>query len=389
MSSLNLGIVSAYADAKRGGYTGTYDDFCALLAGIGGLQPKLTAGQNISILGNTIATKAFPCNPNLLDNWYFGNPVNQRAGKIIQQGVNIYTDSTLETLIGPAAYACPVVELTSTYAKVQDAKSTSSYYYAAPGNVVQGYTGQGYTIDRWEIGVWNGSGTVTIEANGIRLTGENSGPNSCLMVQKLKKPPLGTVFTMSILVTALGTNGGNLYFGVRDGNNAMSAYKLITEVGLYTLEQRVDSDNLPGDYMSFIWGQDASSAGSGNTDITVSAVKLELGSQQTLAHQENGVWVLNEIPDYGEQLRRCQRYYIEGDAIAVYSKGSSWAVPLRIEMRTAPSVKYSDVESYQDGAKMTVTSYYTSRSTLLPGFAAERVGDDACALVHYSASADL
>ena len=41
----------------------------------------------------------------------------------------------------------------------------------------------------------------------------------------------------------------------------------------------------------------------------IKAVKLEPGSQQTLAHQENGVWALNEIPDYGEQLRRCQRYY--------------------------------------------------------------------------------
>ena len=80
---LNLGIVSAYADAKRGGYTGTYDEFCALLAGIGGLQPKLTAGQNISITGNVIDTKAFPCNPNLLDNWYFPNPVNQRNGHVV------------------------------------------------------------------------------------------------------------------------------------------------------------------------------------------------------------------------------------------------------------------------------------------------------------------
>lgn len=38
------------------------------------------------------------------------------------------------------------------------------------------------------------------------------------------------------------------------------------------------------------------------------AAKLELGDTQTLAHKENGVWVLNEIPDYGEQLARCQRY---------------------------------------------------------------------------------
>lgn len=37
------------------------------------------AGDNISISGSVITTKAFPCNPNLLDNWYFGNPVNQRG----------------------------------------------------------------------------------------------------------------------------------------------------------------------------------------------------------------------------------------------------------------------------------------------------------------------
>ena len=44
------------------------------------------------------------------------------------------------------------------------------------------------------------------------------------------------------------------------------------------------------------------------TGDTWLAAKLELGTQQTLAHQENGVWVLNEIPNYGEQLRRCRRY---------------------------------------------------------------------------------
>lgn len=35
------------------------------------------------------------------------------------------------------------------------------------------------------------------------------------------------------------------------------------------------------------------------------AVKVELGTEQTLAHQENGVWVLNEIPDYEYELYRC------------------------------------------------------------------------------------
>ena len=47
------------------------------------------------------------------------------------------------------------------------------------------------------------------------------------------------------------------------------------------------------------------------TGKTLIAAKLELGSQQTLAHQDaDGNRVLNEIPDYGEQLARCQRYFI-------------------------------------------------------------------------------
>ena len=39
------------------------------------------------------------------------------------------------------------------------------------------------------------------------------------------------------------------------------------------------------------------------------AVAAEFGSQQTLAHKENGAWVLNEIPKFGDQLAECQRYY--------------------------------------------------------------------------------
>lgn len=48
-----------------------------------------------------------------------------------------------------------------------------------------------------------------------------------------------------------------------------------------------------------------------NAGETILAAKLELGSAQTLAHKEGDKWVLNEIPDFGEQLRRCQRYAVD------------------------------------------------------------------------------
>ena len=51
-----------------------------------------------------------------------------------------------------------------------------------------------------------------------------------------------------------------------------------------------------------------------NTVVDLYAVKLELGSEQTLAHQEtdsHGVtkWVLNEIADFSQELLKCQRYF--------------------------------------------------------------------------------
>ena len=46
-----------------------------------------------------------------------------------------------------------------------------------------------------------------------------------------------------------------------------------------------------------------------NRDCNALAAKLELGSQQTLAYQdESGNWQLFETPDYGEELAKCQRY---------------------------------------------------------------------------------
>lgn len=161
-------------------------------------QPLLTPGDNISISGSVIATKAFPCNPNLLDNWYFGNPVNQRGAS-----------GTISTA--------------------------------------------GYFFDRWKLV----SGSVTINSGGIVLNGT--------IAQVLE-------YAVSQTVTAT----------------------VLTPDGV--------ADVTP------VYGDETKTFTVTAQGKTIRAVKLELGSQQTLAHQENGAWVLNELPDYGGQLLRCQRY---------------------------------------------------------------------------------
>ena len=39
---------------------------------------------------------------------------------------------------------------------------------------------------------------------------------------------------------------------------------------------------------------------------TIQAIKVEYGTQQTLAHLEGNTWVLNEMPDYNEELIKCE-----------------------------------------------------------------------------------
>ena len=355
---LNLGIVSAYADAKRGGYTGTYDEFCALLAGIGGLQPKLTAGQNISITGTTIDTKAFPCSPNLLDNWYFPNPVNQRNGHVIppKGAGHLYSDAACTSLISGGtidAYRQVTPVSTGNYSYSVDGGT----YYVKASDVVPGYTGIGYTIDRWELAVWNANSiTMSVEADGVRLIGTSNSANSAQLREstQLLSFAAGAVVTASILVTALGANGAypRLLLYKSDGTSIGSC--IIESVGLHTLTVAIPAD--VGNSVILAWGQEASLGGSGNTDITVSAVKLELGSVQTLAHQDaNGAWVLNEIPDYGEQLRRCQRYFVRiGDSAAGYTgtigisncanaTGSNTFIPTPVTLRATPAITLHNI----------------------------------------------
>ena len=264
--------------------------------------------------------------PNLLDNWYFGNPVDQRGGKIIQSGVNIYTDSAMKTLIGPAAYACPVVELTSTYAKVQGAKNTGSYYYAAPADVVRGYTGNGYTVDRWVIDIISG-GAVLVGSSGITLTSQGMYWGERLSnIADLS----GKTMTASVLMS-----DGSLFCGT-----VVIAWTLNVPQSFFNNSLiRVYANKIGDDLAQFEITSNAA-------NVSILAAKLELGPTQTLAHQENGAWVLNEVPEYGEQLRRCQRYAIDlhgptnygvlGSGVARRTDRASIFCPLPVSMRVTP-----------------------------------------------------
>ena len=256
-----------------------------------------TAGENISISGSVIATKAFPCNPNLLDNWYFGNPVNQR-------------------------------EQTS-------------------------YTGTNtYTIDRWMT-----DNTVTVVDGNIKV--KRTG-YAALFYQYLEDSLVDVIAGKVVTYSALTTSG---------------LMTVTTKLPPSKSSDWNTDDAVQGDLVL-----DTVKSGAGKiyirftsvvdgTEATIKAVKLELGPQQTLAHQENGVWVLNEIPDYGEQLRKCQRYLRPaGYAFVASTINGNWygsSLFGRSEpMRTVPAIINGDymaqpIREVTGGQCATITTVFT------------------------------
>lgn len=254
-----------------------------------GAPAPYEAGDNISITGRIITTKAFPCNPNLLDNWYFGNPVNQR-------GQTEWLSSA--SVIVPC-------------------------------------------VDRWNWwGQYTAGSTLKLLSDGLQLIGPTGAPGLYQKIsQKIEKDrlPVGATVTLSALVKAdvnasiILSIGGQNYMAVAVQANV---WELIT----YTL-------NAPSVEQAYDISIQRNTAGA---TFTVKAVKLELGSQQTLAHKEGGVWVLNEIPKFGDQLAECQRYFVRigsDSAYRIVGTGTAYGnsncgilVPLPVEMRTIPAV---------------------------------------------------
>mgnify|MGYP006956649235 CR=1 FL=1 len=254
-----------------------------------GSAPPLSA-ENLQDLTDAVQEQGEAletmCNPNMLDNWYFGNPVNQRG-------------------------------------------QTS-------------YTGVGYGIDRWR-----GSAedvTVAVATGGISVSGKQ--------FQRLEQGVEDAQSLNGIAVTfsALVKNP--------NGNFRLALYNATTGV-LITQDAQASEDFQlvqitatpaisAGDSFSAFLYPGANDATTVRTCL-IKAVKLELGSQQTLAHQDaDGNWVLNEIPNYGEQLRRCQRYYIRysaaGQAVLfngiVRNNADVRVVLTGLNMRIAPAVGY-------------------------------------------------
>ena len=323
-------------------------------------KPKKTLiSKLVELFNNTFYTKTESdtllqkkVNPNLLDNWYFGNPVDQRGGYIVLAGTAGYADTGLSVSTGPFPGPAPATRINDTYSSATNAVGT---FYVKTSDLVRGYTGAGYGIDRWK--AETAETTLLITSKGIELVRGSSGV--CYVIQIFPdyfKNILGETVTASYVDENDKLHSVSFAF---EGND----YKEYATDGGYNI-------GFAADPMRIVFANNTP-----NSSAFAKAAKLELGSTQTLAHQdENGNWVLNEIPDYGEQLRRCQRYFVNFNpykmawfamppAVASNTTQAYSSVTLPVAMRAQPVVSYGGNIVLSQDANHAVTSISVSDST--------------------------
>ena len=295
-------------------------------------------------------------NPNLLDNWYFGNPVDQRGGYVVPPNID-YNNLDWSGVVGITDKYYPVKRW-KQYSNLDAIIEVDGTEYVVAGqHAVRGYTGAGYGIDRWILqavtscSMLVGDGYITLYAKN------NDG-----LLQKFpaERFSIGDTITVSVL-----TDTGLL----------SKTITLTESVQAYPYDNSIW--NMAAGKSNGIWIIYALITYNQSTEqaINIKAAKLELGSQQTLAHQDaDGNWVLNEIPDYGEQLRRCQRYFVNFNpykmpwfamppAVASNTYHAYSAVTLPVAMRAQPVVAYRGNIVLSQDADHAVTSISVSDNT--------------------------
>lgn len=188
--------------------------------------------------------------------------------------------------------------------------------FSNPGNIVnqRGVTSASsgsYAIDRW-------SGVYSIGANGMTFGATNEYAIQKFIATKMQNWD-GKQFTASILYS-----DGTLETGTRIYRASSDSYNFISS-GDIQFNKRAD-----GSIMLYC-----------KTPASVKAVKFELGTDQTLAHNEgtegSPVWELNEYQDYGDELVKCQRRQVMFKPENTYSATSPLLLASRVYVSTADS----------------------------------------------------
>lgn len=193
------------------------------------------------------------------------------------------------------------------------------------------WTASGQFVDGWNGTLVTGT-TVELTESGLKITNEGSG--TAYLRQKFEYPlPAGT-YALSAKANSI-TGTITMYVGYEDGtfSATYAVYEGVRGVSITASKPitRVQL-NIPAGGI-----------------VTLERIKLEYGSIQTLAHQDdNGDWVLNDPPpDKTLELSKCFRYFLPLETVRIRASrittnNINYFIPTPVPMRAAPAIINSD-----------------------------------------------
>ena len=230
-------------------------------------------------------------NPNLVENWYWKNPVNQRG--------------------------------------------------------FDAWSGEGYTIDRWRFSKANDiTGGVDVEEDCVRLYNESASTKAgtCALIHVFENPSrfAGKQVTVSVKFKKFTVNtseqGPRIVFRTSTDSYAartgyLSSLDLTGKIYTWTT---IIPDTV-STYLDLTIGNYSKWGGRGNIDFQIEAVKVEFGAVSTLEYD-----LLNNDYDYAAELLKCQRFYWKCDnygAFPGYKSSTAYAfIYLPTVMRVTPTI---------------------------------------------------
>lgn len=213
------------------------------------------------------------------------------------------------------------------------------------------YTSAGFVFDRW---FKSGGVTATLDAGGLTIANSNGWPDGInqRFPMHFFAQMNGQAITASVLYADGSVDSGTAIIDATQ-NYQWLKYPEAGEIGF---QLKNFQDGTAYDYFDYI----SFGAGANSTPKKIKAFKLELGTVSTLAN--------DPTPDFGEELRKCQRYlfiYRGGYLGYFYGDGASMhgIINTPAPFRAAPSVSFTS----NGFLSVTTGAYVTSAGSFSVG----------------------
>ena len=220
--------------------------------------------------------------------------------------------------------------------------------------------GAGYGMDRWV----SNSCTVSIQSDGILISGSANYGNLSQIIDNPSRFAGMTVTLSALILGGSGiSNGAYLNLQINGTDHVTNMSQGLVSVTVTCPSQIT---NMQAAFVT--------SPFSGYS-LQVIAAKLELGSHQTLAYQdEDGAWQLFETPDYGEELDKCL-FYLEIQNIPINAfipanvwSGNSGECAFCLQYankRITPTISFSGGGRFvpYSSSQVNLTSFFTEAAT--------------------------